>query len=538
MIAALLVAATIVTGVPDATVDLGTDAGVKAVDAVWRYHDVEITGVDFKGPDANGKPNGVPIRAYDITPHAGASQFDDSAWEVIAPTSLASRRSNGRVAFNWYRLNVRIPERIGTFDPTGSTAVFEVVVDDYAEVWVDGRLPRTLGQVGGSLVAGWNAPNRVVIARGVKPGQRIQLAVFGINGPISDPPPNFIWIRSAKIEFYKDEPRVTRDFVETRIDQRNARLDEIVSKGTRIEKLAEGFQFTEGPVWLPEGALLFSDPNANRIYRWSEGDGLSVFREESGYRGVDIADYKQPGSNGLAIDGTGRLTIDQHGNRRVVRLEPDGRETVLAERFDGKRLNSPNDLTYRSDGTLYFTDPPFGLPRVFDDPRKELPFSGVFRIVNGHVELVSKALSGPNGLAFSPDERFLYVSNWDEHAKTVTRFEMMPDGAVGSGTLFFDMTSARGEEALDGLKTDEAGNVYVSGPGGIWIISPEGVHLGTIQGPELPANFAWGDADRRTLYLTARTGLYRIRLKVPGHVTSGTPRNPTGQDHAGRTFSN
>jgi gluconolactonase len=211
---------------------------------------------------------------------------------------------------------------------------------------------------------------------------------------------------------------------------------------------------------------------------------------------------------------------------------------VLAERFDGKRLNSPNDLTYRSDGTLYFTDPPFGLPRVFDDPRKELPFSGVFRIVNGHVELVSKALSGPNGLAFSPDERFLYVSNWDEHAKTVTRFEMMPDGAVGSGTLFFDMTSARGEEALDGLKTDEAGNVYVSGPGGIWIISPEGVHLGTIQGPELPANFAWGDADRRTLYLTARTGLYRIRLKVPGHVTSGTPRNPTGQDHAGRTFSN
>ena len=190
--------------------------------------------------------------------------------------------------------------------------------------------------------------------------------------------------------------------------------------------------------------------------------------------------------------------------------------TVLADRYEGKRLNSPNDLVYKSDGGLYFTDPPFGLPKVYDDPAKELPFSGVFLLKDGKLQLLTTELKGPNGLAFSPDERYLYLDNWDVEKKVVMRYEVRPDGSLTNGTVFFDMTSVPGEIALDGLKVDRAGNIYVSGPGGVWILSPDGKHLGTIKGPELPANFAWGDSDGRTLYMTARTGLYRIRLNIPG----------------------
>jgi gluconolactonase len=504
------------SGTPGATIDLATPEGVRMVQGQWRYSDTRIVEVGFRSPGPDRKPSGPPNRTYDIEPRAGALEFDDSAWEVVDPTKLMERRSTGRVSFNWYRMRVTIPERIGSFDPTGSTVVFETVVDDYAEVWVDGKLPRELGQSGGSLVKGWNAPNRLVIGRDVKPGQAIQLAVFGINGPLSDPPPNYIWVRSAKLEFHKLPRRVAPRELPAEVERVDPALDGIIPSDARIEKLAEGFQFTEGPVWHPDGYLLFSDPNRNRIYQWSPDGGLSVFREMSGYSGADIDEYRQPGSNGLTLDREGRLTINEHGNRRVTRLEPDGRLTVLADRYEGKRLNSPNDLVYHSDGSLYFTDPPFGLPKAYDDPRKELPYSGVFRLHQGKLQRVSKELKGPNGLAFSPDERFLYVGNWDTEKKIVTRYPVKADGTLGSGEVFFDMGGAPGEEALDGLKVDQRGNLYVSGPGGVWIISSEGKHLGTIRAPELPANFAWGDADGRTLYMTARTGLYRMRLHVPG----------------------
>jgi gluconolactonase len=189
---------------------------------------------------------------------------------------------------------------------------------------------------------------------------------------------------------------------------------------------------------------------------------------------------------------------------------------VLADRYEGKRLNSPNDLVYKSDGALYFTDPPFGLPRAFDDPHKELPFSGVFRVHEGQTTLLSRDLKGPNGLAFSPDERYLYVGNWDLERKVVMRYEIKADGTLADGAVFYDMTRAPGEDAIDGLKVDQHGNLYVCGPGGVWILSPEGKHLGLIKGPESPHNLAWGDEDGRTLYLTAMTGIYRIRLRIPG----------------------
>jgi gluconolactonase len=196
----------------------------------------------------------------------------------------------------------------------------------------------------------------------------------------------------------------------------------------------------------------------------------------------------------------------------VIRVNPHGDVTVLADGYDGRRLNSPNDLVYRSDGTLYFTDPPFGLPGVFDDPDKELPFSGVFRVRDGEISLLTDELEGPNGLAFSPDERWLYVGNWDFDHTVVMRYD--PDS--GAGEVFFDMTGSPGDDAIDGIKVDLDGNVYVCGPGGIWIISADGEHLGTLRLPEAPHNLAWGDDDATSLYVTALTSVYRIRLCVPG----------------------
>jgi gluconolactonase len=499
-------------GRPDAVIDLRTDEGVDRVRGQWRYADARLSEVESHGPGPDLRPSGPLVRTTDVTPKGGGADVDDSVWQKIAATSLETRRTNGKLTFNWYRINVTIPASVGTFDTTGSTVIFEVVVDDYAEIWVDGKLPRPLGQTGGALVKGFNAPNRVVLTRNARPNQQIQLAVFGANGPLSDPPSNFIWIRSATLDFYKTSPPIAAD---VKVVRNDPALDSIVPADLRAERLAEGFLFTEGPVWVPEGYLLFSDPNANAIYRWSDNDGLSVFRTKSGYTGLDIGEYGQPGSNGLALDREGRVTINEHGNHRVSRQEKTGALTVLADRFEGKRLNSPNDLVYKSDGSLYFTDPPFGLPKFSDDARKELSFSGVFRLAGETLQLVGRDLQGPNGLAFSPDEKYLYVGNWDEKNKVVMRYAVKSDGALAKGEVFFDMTSAPGEDAIDGVKVDERGNVYVSGPGGLWILSPDGKHLGTIVTPEHPHNFAWGD-DGRSLYITARSTLYRIRLNVAG----------------------
>lgn len=510
------------SGRPDALVDLASREGVELVNGQWRYHDVKIVDADSRtvGPDL--KPTGDPSKTYDYEPHAGVADFDDSRWEAIDAATLDQRRSTAKVCFNWYRINITVPEKIGAFSTAGSTVAFEIVIDDYAEVWVNGKMPRVLGQPGGPVIKGFNAPNRVILTRNARPGQRIQLAVFGINGPISYSPQNFIWIKSATIDFYKS-PKVAIGETPAQITRKDAALDEIVPQDAKIEKLAGGFLFTEGPIWVPrgeegDGYLLFSDPNNNVIYRWTQDGQLSIFMTKSGYRGPDIGEYGQPGSNGLTLDKLGRLTINQHGNRRVVRMEKNGQLTVLADRYAGKRLNSPNDLVYKSDGALYFTDPPFGLPKFFDDPRKEIPYSGVFRVSpdGKDVQLLTKELSGPNGLAFSPDEKYFYVDNWDDKKKIVMRYDVNPNGSLSNGKVFFDMTSADGEDALDGLKVDQKGNLYVSGPGGLWIISPEGKHLGTIVGPEHPHNFAWGDDDGKTLYLCAKTGLYRIRLNIAG----------------------
>ncbi|HET7873858.1 MAG TPA: SMP-30/gluconolactonase/LRE family protein [Terriglobales bacterium] len=511
---------------PDAVIDLATPQGVNLVKGQWRYSDTKIVEAEFRAAAADGQPSVTPALTYDFTPRAGGAEFDDSGWQAIDPQTLSQRRGAGRLGFNWYRIKITVPEHIGDFDPAGSTAAFETSLDDYAEIWVNGELTRYVGQSGGSVIAGWNAPNRLVVGRNLHPGDKIQLAVFGINGPISNPPTNYIWVHYARLNFYKDAPAVPRAITpsETNVEVERAdpAIDELVPRNAKVYKLAEGFQFTEGPVWVKAGRyLLFSDPNANTMYKYSSDGKLSVFREKSGYDGADIAEFGQPGSNGLTFDPQGRLTINQHGNRRVIRLETNGTETVLADKFEGKRLNSPNDLVYRSDGALFFTDPPFGLPKFHNDPRKQLPFEGVFSLHQGKLRVVSKDMTGPNGIAFSPDEKYLYVGNWDEKKKVIYRYEVQPDATLRNGAIFFDMTNAPGEDAIDGMKVDERGNLYVSGSGGIWVISAQGKHLGTIIAPMHPHNLAWGDDDHQTLYLTAKTGLYRIHLNVRG---AGIPR--------------
>jgi gluconolactonase len=422
---------------------------------------------------------------------------------------------------------VTIPEKVDALATKGCTAVFEIVVDDYAEVWVNGILGNVLGQQGGSVVAGWNAPNRVILTRDAQPGQRFQIAILGINGPISVHSDTYIWIRSATVDFYGSGKFSHSREAKLVIDKADPALDQILPANAKLEKLADGFGFTEGPVWIDpgnpaiapdssEGFLLFSDPNNNTIYRCSVDGDVQVYKTKSGYTGENIAEYGQPGSNGLTVDPQGRLTICQHGNRRVVRIEKNGVTTVLADRYEGKRLNSPNDLVYRSDGTLFFTDPPFGLPKFHSDPRRETPFSGVYSLREGNLRLGSTDFTGPNGIAFSPDEKFLYVGNWDEQHKVINRYPVNADGTLRKGELFFDMTNAPGEDAIDGIKVDQRGNLYVSGPSGLWILSAEGKHLGTLHPPEHPHNLAWGGPDRRTLYLAAQTSIYRLQLRVPG----------------------
>lgn len=303
-------------------------------------------------------------------------------------------------------------------------------------------------------------------------------------------------------------------------------LDEIVQSDAKVEKLADGFRFTEGPVWISKGRyLLFSDIPDNVIYKWNSADGkISVVLKPSGFTGPDATGlgreasngfetFYNIGSNGITLDKQGSVVFCAMGDRQIVRWEADGRRTVLASHYEGKRLNSTNDLVYRSDGTLYFTDPPSALRGGDNDPRKELPFNGVFMLKDGKLRLLTRDLR-PNGLTFSPDEKHLYLAHTTN--RTIMRYDVQPDGTIANGQVFIDMNSESAPGGPDGMKTDQKGNIYSTGPGGIWIISPDGKHLGTLVFPENPANFTFGEAEGKTLFVTARRELYRMRLKIPG----------------------
>jgi gluconolactonase len=296
-----------------------------------------------------------------------------------------------------------------------------------------------------------------------------------------------------------------------KIDRVDPALDALLAPSATIEKVAGGFTFTEGPLWRPDGTLWFSDVPGNVVRSLGPDGKITVLIEKAG--GVPNGPPGAfIGSNGLVEAPDGSVWMVQHGARQIVRVGPDRTLTPVVSTFEGKRFNSPNDLVFAKDGALYFTDPPYGLAKQDDDPAKEIPFNGVYRFANGRVQALVRDLNRPNGLAFSPDFKVLYVNNSDAAKNLVMRYDVAADGTLGGGKVFADLTS-KVEGLADGLKVDAKGNVYTSGPGGIWIFSPDGKHLGTILPPEVPANCGWGD-DGKTLYMTAVTGVYRIRTLV------------------------
>ena len=298
------------------------------------------------------------------------------------------------------------------------------------------------------------------------------------------------------------------------------RLDALVPPDAVIEKVAEGYVFTEGPVWDRSSATLyFSDVRAgNAIYQWSEAEGPGTLLEpvfDGDREGLALIS-----SNGLTLDAEGRLIICEHGNRRISRLEADGSRSVLVDNYEGRRFNSPNDVTYGPDGALYFTDPPYGLEGHEASPLRELDFNGVFRLhPDGELELLVRDMSRPNGIALAPDGATLYVANSDDSHKVWMAFDLDESGA-SNGRVLRDVTGEAAAGTPDGMKVDVTGHLFGTGPGGVWVMTPDGEHLGTIMPDEVPANVGWGGGGG-TLYITANTGVYRVAL-----ATSGTLAGP------------
>jgi gluconolactonase len=301
--------------------------------------------------------------------------------------------------------------------------------------------------------------------------------------------------------------------------RRDPRLDSLLPAGASLERVSEGAAWAEGPVWdKAQKALLFSDVPSNAILRWKSGEGTTEFLSPSGYTGATRFPGREPGSNGLAFDREGRLTFCQHGDRRIVRREKDGTITVLADRYQGKRLNSPNDLTFKSNGDVYFTDPPFGLPGGFDDPSKELPFQGVYRLSrDGTLTLLTAEVRAPNGIGFSPDEKTLYVANADRGRPVWYAFPVRPDGTLGPGRIFHDGTAwaSAGPGVPDSLKVDVSGNVWAAGTRGVYVFAPDGALLGWIETGVATGNCAFGE-DGSTLFVAASHAIGRIRTTTRG----------------------
>ncbi|HHZ91352.1 TPA: SMP-30/gluconolactonase/LRE family protein [Candidatus Poribacteria bacterium] len=286
------------------------------------------------------------------------------------------------------------------------------------------------------------------------------------------------------------------------LDVRSAKLLDLVDSEAQVEQIGTGCVFTEGPIWNAEGDfLLFSDIPANQMKKWSPDSGITTFRQPSGK------------SNGLTYDKQKHLIACEHANRRVSRTEPDGTVTTIASHYEGKKLNSPNDVVVKSDGNIYFTDPPYGLTAMYgEEGGQELDFQGVYRLSGQELTLLVEDFDRPNGLCFSPDESILYID--DTARMHVRAFDVQPDGTLANGRIFAEEEGENG--VPDGMKVDQQGNVYLTGPDGIWIFDPAGTHLGVIQVPEVTANLGWGEDDWKTLFITATSSIYRIQLKVSG----------------------
>jgi gluconolactonase len=362
-------------------------------------------------------------------------------------------------------------------------------------------------------------------------GRRLTALPFAKEAPSEPRHYKIVHVNKRRANLLASSMAVAGSAFSQTVEKLDPSLDQLISSTATLERVATGFnKWTEGPVWSHSQSLLFAEIPANNIIQWRPGHDPEVFLHPSGYQGTAPFTGPEPGSNGMTVDPKGRLTVAGHARRSVWRMEtldPKAQITVLADTFEGKRLNSPNDLVYKSDGSLYFTDPPYGLATQSDsDPEKQLTVNGVYRIPGARdqrpgaapdhakLQLIIKDLPRPNGIAFSPDEKFLYVSN--SGPRFWMRYAVQPDGSVTDGKVFVDAQNETGPGGPDGIKVDVQGNLYGSGAGGVWIMSPAGKHIGTIHVPERAANVAWGDEDGKTLYITASTSVYRIKVKVGG----------------------
>ena len=307
-----------------------------------------------------------------------------------------------------------------------------------------------------------------------------------------------------------------------RIVRLDPRLDALIPTNVSLDVVAD-FSEGDGPHWLEspvwdrrKGCLLFSDVKANAIWRWQRDEGVRLFMQPSGYTGERPFAGEEPGSNGLVFDSLGRLLICEHGDRRIRRLEADGTKTVLVDRYQGRRLNSPNDLVCRSNGDIFFTDPPFGLPRQFDDPGRELSFSGVYRLsASGELTLLLDDLRAPNGIAFSRDEKTLYVADGGQNRAAWLAYALGDDGPLGHGRVLLDVTGVSGFGGPDGIEVDHLGNIFGAGREAIFVIAADGTHLGTIPMGSITTNLGWGE-DGSTLFVTTERRLLRLRVSTRG----------------------
>jgi gluconolactonase len=315
------------------------------------------------------------------------------------------------------------------------------------------------------------------------------------------------------------QPQAAQPLRQVDIVRLDPRFDKLVPRNVMVERVASGRKWVEGPVWnRRESYLLFSDIPTNSVIKWQKGKGTSVFLKPSGYSGKTPFDGPEPGSNGLTYDPAGRLVLAEHGDRRIGRLEPNGKKITLVDRYEGKRINSPNDLVFKSNGDLYFTDPPFGLPKSFDDPRKETPFQGVYKFSkNGKLTLLTKDLKAPNGIAFSPDEKKLYISNADPMNAVWMVYDVKADGNIENGRVLFNATAwTKSKPGVpDGMKVDREGYIFGAGPGGIHVLSVDGKHLGSIETGVATGNLAWGE-DGSSLFITSNTNVFRLKLTTRG----------------------
>ena len=312
-------------------------------------------------------------------------------------------------------------------------------------------------------------------------------------------------------------------------------LDALVSPDAKVELAKGGFGFTEGPVWMQQGKtgfLLFTDIPGAVVWKLTPDGKASVYLDNTGYQGPEVwrwggiqnngfertdprfEEFAMIGADGLTVDRQGRLILATFAGRSLMRIEKNGKRTVLADNYQGHRFGGPNDVVVKSNGAIYFTDTYGSFRQREKDPRKELDFTGVYMWKDGKLSLLVKDMPMVNGLAFSPDEKYLYVNGSRENY--VNRYEVLPDGTLANGKLFIDLSKETERGITDGLRVDTKGNLYETGPGGVWIISPEGKHLGTIRAPEQSTNVGFGDADKKTLYIAARTGIYKIKVLTPG----------------------